>query len=102
MENINLEHIDKNSLFVFLNRLSENSSIPLSKCKHCNGTGLSGVYKMTFGFSWSGGECEYCHGTGFDCNSFENLIFICDNCNGSGCSKCNNHGFLDWLQNLRG
>lgn len=73
------------------------------KCDDCKGTGLAGVSKTSDGdHSWDGSMCETCKGTGYK-NWEDNLIFeVCDKCRGAGCSRCNDRGYVDWVQKARG
>ena len=81
-------------------------------CKSCEGTGLSGYVKLKkCGYSWGGEFCEVCKGAGKNKikNEYENVIFVCNSCNGLGfiddfsytpCKKCDGVGIIDWARKL--
>lgn len=80
-------------------------------CQKCRGTGLKGAKYLYSegGFSWLGEECEGCKGLGVipEENLNEHIYeilesFFCSRCDGKGCSKCDNTGFVDWITHARG
>lgn len=97
------EIVISNSIYKYLRGLSEEGIISEApECEMCNGTGLQGVTKFSEGgFSWDGRFCELCKGTGFKQSCYDEILFVCPICKGSGCSNCNNTGIVDWVKNLR-
>lgn len=80
----------------------------INKCEECNGTGLEGWKKINKIYKWNNSEdfCDKCQGVGF-INFSKNWLksyelFICDKCNGFGCSKCEYIGLVNWLSHARG
>lgn len=77
-----------------------------SICISCKGTGLSNVTYGANGYTlWDTySYCDTCNGIGYIYNIIKKLedsgIYICENCKGSGCSKCNETGFFDWIENI--
>lgn len=77
-----------------------------SICPKCNGTGLNATFfKSTNSYSWDGVSfCDFCKGVGFIEDILNKLkdngIYICEFCNGTGCEKCKNTGFFDWVENI--
>jgi len=80
-------------------------------CKDCHGTGLGGVWKSSLGGDDHGWDpnnyCDKCYGVGFininkKLKALSDEIFICNNCQGVGCSKCNLSGMVDWVANIMG
>jgi len=80
----------------------------INKCEECNGTGLEGWKKINEDYEWFNGKdfCNKCQGVGFVNFSKEWLtsdeLYICNKCNGFGCSKCEYVGIVDWLAHARG
>ena len=83
------------------------------QCETCLGTGLSGINKNRGGFSWDGGFCEICKGSGYLGWEKSELLFLCEECEGTGkgkyvntygneCSFCDGEGVLDWVENIKG
>lgn len=80
-----------------------------SECVKCDGTGLAGINKHETGFSWDGGFCEECKGSGYDGWEESELLFICGTCKGFGkdnhygrCPDCKGEGVFDWIQHMMG
>ncbi|MFW9871729.1 MAG: hypothetical protein ACFFG0_01415 [Candidatus Thorarchaeota archaeon] len=98
--------IRSNTIFVFLKNqtdeyLKENS---ISKCETCKNTGIKGS-----GFSWNGTDfCEECEGIGFKGLEMTgglqvgDTLYLCRNCAGLGCQKCNENGMVDWVGHAMG
>ena len=101
------EMIRSNTIYNYL----KNQSIEfleehnLSYCKACNGRGIM----ITQTNMWNGTDfCEECKGFGFQGLDFLNgfqisdSLYICKNCDGLGCSKCNEKGVVDWISHAMG
>lgn len=67
----------------------------ITKCGHCNGTGLSSSYNVH-------SLCSNCGGMGYIGFKKLNGEFVCRTCNGYGCYKCNNKGTVDWITHANG
>ena len=78
------------------------------KCEKCNGTGLEGWQKNNEDYKWNNTDefCDKCHGIGFINIDKKWLksdeLFICNRCNGFGCSKCEYTGIVSWIVHARG
>ncbi len=68
-------------------------------CIKCQGTGLNNYKRNTC--EWDSTFCYYCKGTGEINWQAINGIHICNQCNGTGCTECENKGYLDWIENIR-
>lgn len=81
----------------------------IAPCKSCNGTGLAGLWKSSdeSDYGWDSGEyCRKCSGIGYtgiaDDGQVDLLYYICKNCDGRGCIKCENNGIVDWVSHIMG
>ena len=82
---------------------------PPNRCKECSGSGLKEYYKNNNekDYSWNGEYCDKCNGVGFGIEVQEEYLkklglIMCRDCNGVGCSKCNQKGFVDWIEKVVG
>lgn len=68
----------------------------IHKCGHC----YSGY--ITKDNMISSSLCNRCGGMGYI--GFEKIgeEFVCRNCNGYGCDRCNRLGIVDWVQHANG
>lgn len=66
----------------------------IHSCGHCSGRGIPKQGDMRF--------CLNCGGIGY--KGFKKLDgqFVCRSCNGSGCTKCDQNGVVDWIIHARG
>ena len=91
-----------------------NGVLKTIKCNVCNGNGLAGVQLFHGppggGYSWSGGYCAPCNGTGYyKIKIDDDTMYLCSGCEGSGfktrsikCKICEGNGFVDWITFARG
>ena len=66
----------------------------ISKCGHCNGTGLEDKSQIYF--------CWNCGGTGYVGYEKITKSYTCRYCNGSGCDICEYTGMVDWIIHANG
>lgn len=83
----------------------EESSI--TKCQKCHTTGLANYKQMADGGSWDTASfCDNCNGIGYKGVASEIQIdllnFVCKQCDGIGCVKCDHRGIVDWVTNIMG
>jgi DnaJ-class molecular chaperone len=77
-------------------------------CPECKGTGLLGLTKYEdSGYAWDGSYCKTCDGVGFLVDDVENIVidksnYLCRECFGKGCTRCNYSGLVDWITHLMG
>ena len=79
------------------------------RCKKCHGSGLKDHHRNNNqkDYNWSGEYCEECCGVGFDSIVQKEYLkrlglSMCVPCNGVGCPKCNQKGFVDWVEKVVG
>jgi len=66
----------------------------ISRCGHCNATGLKDKHQMFF--------CTNCGGTGYVGYDKIQKSYVCRKCNGAGCGKCKHTGMVDWVTHAVG
>jgi len=73
----------------------------LKICPKCEGSGLPAKKSSNDITFWQPGNyCDKCYGFGvLGLNKIYDE-YICKNCHGAGCEKCNNRGTVDWITNV--
>lgn len=80
----------------------------INPCKTCKATGLSGTSKLSDGgLMWDTTSfCSDCNGIGYKGlaggKQIDLIHFICKQCDGIGCYKCEQKGIVDWVSNAMG
>ena len=69
-------------------------------CKKCDGAGIPvqrNDHDLTF---WQPGNyCKKCRGYGVTGIKRIYDEYVCKDCGGAGCTKCNDKGTIDWISN---
>jgi hypothetical protein len=74
----------------------------IKPCKRCSGEGINVERNGRITFWQPGNYCQDCGGIGFIGIEEVYGMYVCKQCNGSGCKYCNNKGIVDWITNAMG